>query len=240
MVKDKRKSRAEKKKVEEFLSTREVEGKILEKAARSWSLSSILEELGLGIDPSSEYLRGFLSLVKGKHAALDALEEALAVVDDLSQWKSDQYLAARTEDRLPTLDEVLEGNNISKIEVAGALAASAWAMGVEQGRAILAANLPEVIRSAVGLATSGESMVNHLSQKLLFEASGLLAKGPSTVVNVNTQNNVVNGLPQWSEVDKVVGKAYFGKDEVKGLPPAQVENVVEGELVREEAYEPVQ
>lgn len=226
----------------EWLNQRDVESKVLAKAAQSFSLESILGELGLSFELNGARLVEFLVYVQGKFAALDALREALSEMSDFANWKTGDFLAARSEDRLPTLDEVIDWKKLNRIEVAGGLAAAAWTCGVDNGRAILGAAMPEVIRAAVRVATEGEGMTAHLSQKLLFEAGGMLPKGPNTIVNVNQQNNVVTGLPQWSEVDKVVEKAYFPKEMQKGLPPANMQNVIDAEVEEVEIgdfHEPV-
>ena len=226
----------------EWLGQRAVEKGVLERAAKSFKLEAILSELGLSIEAGQARLMEFLNFVQGRYAALDQLREALLLVEDFSKWESGDFIAARSEDRLPTLDEVIDWKKLNRVEIAGGLAAAAWVCGVDQGRAILGSAMPEVVRSAVGLATDPDTnaMVQHLTHKLLFEAGGLLPKGPGTVINVNQQNNVVNGLPQWNEVDKVVEKAYFGKQVVeaqKSLPPANLENVIDIIPEREVEYE---
>lgn len=211
---------------------RQREERFLKEISRSWTLEGILQDLGIGIELRFAKLLEMLRYVRGKFTSLDALREAILEADDITKWKTGDFLAARAEDRLPTLDEIIDWKDLSRIEIAGSLAAASFIMGIDTARGILGGRLPEIVTSATELAINGEGMVQHLSQKMLMEAGGMMPKGPNTVVNVNQTNNTLQvGLPKWDETDKLVSKAYFDKVEPRGLPPAQMENIVEAEFV---------
>jgi len=222
---------------------REKEAEFLEKVTADWTIAGILQELGVTLELRFARLLEMLRLVQGKFLVLDDLSQAILDSEKFEAWKGEDFLLARAENRLPTLDEIIDWRGLSRIEIAGSLAAAGFILGMNHAKAILGRELPRVMQSAIELATEGDGQVAHLSQKLLFEAGGLTKNGPSTVVSINNTNttNVAVGLPKWDDVDKVVTKAYFGKEpgvERLRLPATEPasDNVIEGELVQEKEY----
>lgn len=222
-----------KKKISDWVAKGDKEAAVMEKLAKSWTLTGLLEELQVEVSLEFDQLLAFLGAVKGQHRALDDLAAAIVDSKDISKWLPMDFLLARNEDRSPTLDEILDWKGISRVEVAAGIAAAAFTRGIDKARVILGQEMPEIVRAAVSSATDPEGGgISQADRKLLFEAAGFTKSGPQTVVNVNNQQNLAVGLPKWDEADKVVRDAYFEKGvERRGLPPAQMENAVEGEIV---------
>ena len=226
--------------VAEWREGREKEGAFLEKISKAWTLESLLEDLGVSVARDYEQLRELLRLVKGKFAALDTLAEGLEYASDISKWKSGEFVVALAENRGPTLEEVVDYKQLSRLEVAAGLAAAGLIHGIDRARSILAATLPDVFRAAAENAVMGEGAVAQADRRLLFEASGVMPKGPNTIVSINNNNQVVQvGLPQWKESDKVVESVYFEpsphSEQRLGLPSASGKDVIDVEVVEEKA-----
>lgn len=234
-----KKTRQKKEKLDAWTGAREREGAFLQRVAKDWTLESLLADLGISVSMDWEQLQALLQLVKGKFTALDALREGITHVEDFGSWQSGEYVQALSENRMPTLDEIVDHCELSRLEVAAGLAAAGMLHGIDRARSILGATLPDVFLAAAENAVNGKGAVAQADRRLLFEASGVMPKGPNTIVSINNNNNVVQvGLPQWQEVDKVVATAYFDKKaEQRGLPAARTQDtveqatVVEGEFV---------
>lgn len=212
-----------------WLEQRREDSAMISALAKTWTISGILEELGIVLVGSMLQLREFLRLVEGQHRALDQLLEALDQAADQSKWQVDDFLQARLEDRLPLLDEIIDWKGLSRAEIAGGLAAASLTLGAHSAKILLAQALPEVIRAAAISATQGEGSVAQADRRLLMDAGGLTPKsGPATIVSVSNTTQVAVGLPQWDDSAKVVEGVFFGKGRERlGLGPAQVESVVE-------------
>jgi len=227
-------------KLAEETAVRARDAQFIERVTKDWTIGSILEQLGVTLEMRFARLLELCHHVKGKFAVLDDLSAAILDSEKFEDWKDSDFLAARAENRLPTLEEIIDWRGLSRVEIAGSLAAAGFVHGMDHARAILASRLPEIMSKAIELATEGDGGVAHLSQKLLFEASGLTSKGPSTVISVNQQNNtnVAVGLPKWDEEDKVVGRVYFDKVAQRALLPVQEANIVDAIIEEQPSEQP--
>ena len=233
--------RRKKSNTEGWIQDRGNQKQVLATASRQFTISAILEELGIELTGNFDQLLEFCQLVKGRFAALDELAEAISDAGDILKWKPEDFLSAKAENRPVELDEIIDWRRLNRVEIAAAVAAAGCMTGIETAKAVLGANLAEVVRAAVRNATEGEGGTAQADRRLLVEVAGMLPKGPSTVVNVNQQNNTLQmGLPAWDETRKVVDAVYFGKQEKepKGLPEAKLEEaiVIDGEVIEESVY----
>lgn len=205
----------------EEATTRQRDAQFIERVTKDWTIGSILEQLGITLELRFVRLLELCHHVKGKFSVLDDLAQAIYDSEKLENWKDEDFLLARAENRLPSLEEIIDWKGLSRVEIAGSLAAAGFVHGMNEAKSILASRLPEIMQSAISLATEGEGNIAHLSQKLLFEASGLTKSAAGTVINVQQNNTtqVAVGLPKWDEEDKVVGRVYFDKVAQKAIMP---------------------
>jgi hypothetical protein len=205
--------------------------------AKYLTLEGLLGEMGIGIEKDFLLLMEFLRTVKGRFAALDDLREAIETTSKPGNWASGDFLLARNEFRSPDLDEIIDWKQLNKVEIASCLAAAGMTLGIDRARQILGANFHSVMQAAIDSATDPEGGgIAQADRKLLFDATGIMPRGPNTLVQVNNNTQVVVGLPKWEEADRVVGETYFQK----ALGPVQSkDHVVEAEIMEEKDGVPI-